>query len=72
MCRCGQALEGIMASVCASHRTQSPLLPHALVLFGAAVADPNPTVAALGSQGLAVCEVGARRVPGVGAGLGWC
>jgi len=50
------ALGAILASLCAAHRTQSPLLPHALCVFRAGVADSDPGVAVLCCQGLALSE----------------
>ena len=51
-----EALQAIIVSLCAAHRTQSPLLPHALCAFRAGLSDANPQVSMLSSQGLAVCE----------------
>ena len=50
------ALRAVVASLGAPHRTQSPMLPHALCAFRAAMADADPKVVAEAVAGLAMCE----------------
>jgi len=53
----GEAYSALVASLCAPHRTQSPLLPHALAIFKTGSADPCSVVAAICVQGRSICEI---------------